>query len=116
MRPPAALARAAGLLAEAESSPGQEGIALLLRDPALLAAHRAMLPPPRRPRIDPLDVPALTGRARLHEADSLQTGWAALAPAERTAVLADATGLDCLVALSGNGRLSSGTGVTERIR
>jgi membrane glycosyltransferase len=128
MHPPAALARAAALLAEAELSPGQEGITLLLREPALLAAHRAMLPPPRRPGIDPLDVPALTGRARLHEAarlhevarlremDSLESAWAALAPAERSAVLADATGLDCLVALSANGRRSAGGGVAERIR
>ena len=48
----------------------------LLRDPALLQAHRAMLPPPRRPGVDPLDVPLLTGKAKLEEAPHLAAAWA----------------------------------------
>ena len=36
-----------------------------------------MLPPPRRPGIDPLDVPLLTGKAKLEEARDLSAAWAA---------------------------------------
>ena len=72
----------------------------LLADPALLAAHRAMLPPPRRPRVDPIEVTPLLARAKLAEAETLADGWAALTPAERAAALADAEALDRMVALA----------------
>lgn len=75
------------------------GIERLLDDPALLAAHRAMMPPPRRPRIDPIDVPLLVGREKLAEARSLSEGWAALSLAERGACLNDATALNRLTEL-----------------
>jgi membrane glycosyltransferase len=71
----------------------------LLSDPALLAAHRAMLPPPRR-RHDPLDVALLTGLARLAEMDHL-SGTAALSRAEKAAMLGNAEALTCLEALAG---------------
>jgi membrane glycosyltransferase len=73
----------------------------LLRDQALMAAHRAMLPPPRRPRIDPLNVPLLSGRARLAEADDLASAWRSLDQAERMAVLSDGAALERLVVLAG---------------
>ena len=74
--------------------------ARLLRDPALIAAHVAMLPPPRR-RGDPIDVPLLVGLARLAEADSLEAAGAALSPAEKAAVLANADGVAQLCHLAG---------------
>jgi membrane glycosyltransferase len=70
----------------------------LLRDPALLVAHRAMLPLPRRPGIDPLDVPLLTGRAKLEEARDLDSGWTLMTREERAACLADAEALDLITA------------------
>ena len=53
----------------------------------LLAVHRRMLPPARRPGIDPLNVPLLTGPAKLDEAASLDTVWAILTVTEQAAVL-----------------------------
>ena len=43
----------------------------LLRDPTLLEAHKAMLPPPRRPRLDPIDVTLLSARTKIDEAETL---------------------------------------------
>ncbi|MBN8872029.1 MAG: glucans biosynthesis glucosyltransferase MdoH [Rhodospirillales bacterium] len=97
--PPAELARATALQRAAPETPELDGVHRLLRDPALLAAHRAMLPPPRRPRIDPIEVPPLLARAKLAEAETLEEGWASLTPAERAAALADADALERLVAL-----------------
>jgi membrane glycosyltransferase len=99
-QPPAVLARALALQREAAGPPGPSGVRRLLGDPVLLAAHRQMLPPARRPGLDPLDIPLVVGRARLAEAADLDAAWAALAPAERSAVLADDGALDRLVALA----------------
>jgi membrane glycosyltransferase len=74
-------------------------VATLLGDPALLAAHRQMLPPGRRPGIDPLNVALLTGAAKLAEADGLDSVWPKLDAAEKAAVLSDGPALDRLVAL-----------------
>jgi membrane glycosyltransferase len=98
-RPSPVMSRAAALRAtEAPTSPG--AIKHLLSDPALLAAHRAMLPPPRRPRRDPIDVPLLVGLAKLAEAETLQAGIDQLSTQETAAVLASAVGLDRLLALA----------------
>jgi membrane glycosyltransferase len=83
-----------------QSSKAPPGIEALLSDPAWLAAHRAMLPPGRRPGIDPLNVPLLTGMTKLVESQSFGSVWPNLTPAEKVAVLSDEQALDRLVALS----------------
>jgi membrane glycosyltransferase len=95
--PPAVLQRTQAL----QAAIPQDGVDILalLRDPELLVAHRRMLPPPRRPGIDPLNVPLLTGTARLAEARDLASVWPTLDAAERTAVLSDPAALDQLLAL-----------------
>jgi membrane glycosyltransferase len=112
VRPPAVLQRVGALVRESArageggsqsggAGGGPGGVEALLRDPALMAAHRRMLPPPRTPGVDPLNVPLLTGVARLSEAGSVDAVWPTLEPAERMAVLNDADGLDALVKLAG---------------
>jgi len=91
--PPPVLARAAELAARADAARDAESVVRLLDDATLLAAHRCMLPPPRRPRIDPLDLALLVGRAKLDEAVSVEEAWAGLTRAERAAVLADEAAL-----------------------
>jgi membrane glycosyltransferase len=99
VHPPEVLRRAATLYRHALTEPGAEGVSGLLRDPALLAAHRQMLPPGRRPGVDPLDVPLLTGSAKLSEADRLEAVWPTLSAAEKAAVLSDRTELDMMLTL-----------------
>jgi membrane glycosyltransferase len=99
--PPAVLQRTQAL--QAAIPHDETDIPTLLRDPELQAAHRAMLPPPRRPGIDPLNVSLLTGTARLAEARDLASAWPTLDAAERTAVLSDAAALDRLLALAERG-------------
>ncbi len=74
-----------------------DAIARLLADPALLAAHRTMLPPPRRPG-DPFDPALLLGVAKLNEMTAL-ADTATLSRPERAAVLANAEALTRLEAL-----------------
>ncbi len=71
--------------------PAEDAVARLLSDPALMAAHRAMLPPPRR-RGDPFDPVQLLVLAKLDEMGSV-ADTVTLTRAERAAVLADAEGL-----------------------
>ena len=99
VRPPEVLRRAAALYRQAEAEPAADSVAALLSDPALLAAHRQMLPPARRPGIDPLNIKLLTGSAKLAETDSLQVVWPTLDAAEKAAILADERALERLVAL-----------------
>jgi membrane glycosyltransferase len=99
VRPPEVLQRAATLYRQAAAEPDTGGISILLSDPALLSAHRQMLPPGRRPGIDPLDVALLTGTAKLAEADRLDRVWPTLSAVEQTAVLSDDSALDALVRL-----------------
>jgi membrane glycosyltransferase len=100
LRPPPVLARATALAREAaEAEQGAVGgLGRLLRDAELLAAHRDMLPPPRRPWLEPPDVPLLTGRIRLDEAPTLSLAWEAMTKEERAACLADGVALDVIVA------------------
>jgi membrane glycosyltransferase len=72
----------------------------LAADPALLAAHRRMLPPPRRPRLDPIDPVLLVALVKAQEACDLDGALAGLSGAEKAALLADVTGLERLVALA----------------
>jgi membrane glycosyltransferase len=86
---PPVLARAAELAGAVGEARDAELVTRLLDDPTLLAAHRCMLPLPRRPGIDPLDVALLVGRAKLDEAVAVEAAWGGLTRAERAAVLAD---------------------------
>jgi membrane glycosyltransferase len=96
--PPDVLQRTALLSREASARPVCNDTLVLLRDPVLLSAHRHMLPPGRRPGVDPLNVPLLTGSAKLEEAASVETVWPALSGAEKAAVLSDANTLARLAA------------------
>ena len=58
-----------------------------------------MLPPERRPGIDPLNVALLTGSAKLAEADCLQAVWPALSSLEKAAILSDERALKQLATL-----------------
>ncbi len=103
-RPPPVLARAATLAREL-SVPEHDRPPMpdrLVHDRQLLGAHRAMLPPPRHPWIEPPEVPLLTGCAKLHEAPSLALAWAHMTAEERAACLADRPALDVIVARSGD--------------
>ncbi len=102
---PPVVARAAALQREWQMA-GALDVARLLHEPRLLAAHTAMLPPPRRPRIDPIDVTLVTARARLEEVDTLEAAVAVLSAPELTAVLGDASALRCLSALANGGSIS----------
>lgn len=94
VRPPAVLTRAASLVAARATAEAAPGIKWLLNDPVLMQVHRRMLPPPRQPRIDPLDVPLLVARAKLHEAASLESAWTGMSRDERRACLLDETALN----------------------
>ncbi|NHN89723.1 glucans biosynthesis glucosyltransferase MdoH [Acetobacter conturbans] len=76
----------------------EEAMAALRADATLLAAHRAMLPPPRKAG-EPIDPERLVGLLKLKEARSLGEAEAALSPKEKAAALGDASGLDRLIAL-----------------
>ena len=69
----------------------------LAHDPDLLAAHLDMLPQPRQPWVDPLEIPLLTGRALLEEAPSLAMAWERMTKEEQAACLADRPALDIMV-------------------
>jgi membrane glycosyltransferase len=100
--PPAVLARAAALSRELSfaglNSPPMPD--RLLFDPELLAAHRDMLPPPRQRWTDALEVPLLTGRAKVEEAPSVAAAWAAMSSEEKAACLADGPALEAIVVRS----------------
>jgi membrane glycosyltransferase len=58
-----------------------------------------MLPAPRRPRIDPLNIPLLTGGAKLAEAMDFERVWPTLSAEEKVMVLSDNATLSRLVEL-----------------
>jgi membrane glycosyltransferase len=97
--PPDVLRRAASLYRDQQAEPAMDAVPALLTGPVLLAAHRQMLPPERRPGIDPLNVPLLTGGAKIAEATCLDTVWPTLNPAEQAAILSDSAALNRLIAL-----------------
>ncbi len=59
-----------------------------------------MLPPPRRPRLDPIDVTLLSARTKIDEAETLTAALAGLAMTELAAALGDAVALERLAALA----------------
>jgi membrane glycosyltransferase len=97
--PPAILSRAAAIIGELEGQAPADPWRLLLTDPVLLAAHRAMLPPARIAGHGPLDADLVLGLARLAEASDLKGALEALSTRERAAVLANADGVDRLAAI-----------------
>jgi membrane glycosyltransferase len=90
--PPDVLTRAAELASE--SVPTPHGVAHLLHDPMLLAAHRRMLPPPRRTGPTSIDSALAVARARLEAAESIEAALAAMTGEERLACLTDPHTLD----------------------
>lgn len=96
--PPPVLARANELFRQLEESTAVRpaSVRTLLHDPELMAAHRAMLPPPRRRKVDPIDPDLLIGLAKLDEADSLDDALGMLSRSELAAVAGDPRGLDRL--------------------
>ena len=97
--PPEILTRAAALRASLPEAEPPPAIPNLLANPALMAAHRAWLPPPRPRGAGPLDPNLVFGLAKLHDTDTLATALATLTPAETAAILSDATALDRLTQL-----------------
>ena len=101
--PPTVLVRANALLAQlrrAGEGTEPEAARRLANDPMLLEAHRRMLPPPRRPRIDPIDPSRLVASVKAREAESLAEALAGLSRAEKAALLGDAEGLEALLSLA----------------
>ncbi|MEJ0019666.1 MAG: glucans biosynthesis glucosyltransferase MdoH [Acetobacteraceae bacterium] len=96
--PPPVVARAITLQREWQTIIAP-GVARLLCDPPLLAAHKAMLPPARRPRLDPMDPLLVQARAKLEEAETLEDALASLQAPELTAVLGNPAALQLLCAL-----------------
>lgn len=96
---PPVVVRAAALQREwrARAVPG---IAEMLGDASLLRLHKAMLPPARRPRIDPIDVTLIAARTKVEEAETLDAALAALSSHELAVALADPAVLDRLAAFS----------------
>lgn len=74
-------------------------IATLFSDPALLAAHRTMLPPPRQ-HGDAYDTSLLIARAKLEDSTSFTEARTLLTKQELAAALTDAPCLDRLLALT----------------
>jgi membrane glycosyltransferase len=113
--PPAVIQRAAALLREmrTEVSPG---VPRLLGDRALLEAHKAMLPPPRRPRTDPIDPTLLLARAKLDEAETIDQALAILSSAELVSALGDASALHALADLPKASAIEINHGATREPR
>jgi membrane glycosyltransferase len=82
-----------------------DAVARLAGAAELRAAHREMLPPPRRHARGEVDVQLATARAKLETFEMLDDA-ALLTPKEKMAVLADATTLDRLLALPGARRIA----------
>ncbi|EHM02085.1 glycosyltransferase, group 2 family protein [Acetobacteraceae bacterium AT-5844] len=97
---PKSLTDAVAFRRERDAAPPLPGPAALFGQPALLEAHRRMLPAARRPRQDPFDPTLLVGLAKADEAESLDEALGSLGRAELAAVLADARGVDRLAGLS----------------
>jgi len=98
VRAPEVLARARA--AVPEFALPDTGPLRLLRDPSLLRAHRAMLPPEQSVRPGAIDIPLAIARARLEAARSPQESFAAMAPAELLACLGDRRCLDRLTLMA----------------
>jgi membrane glycosyltransferase len=103
--PPPALLRL-GALQEHYTEPSRDPLRRLLGEPRLLAAHLAMLPPPRR-RGEPHDPSLLVGRAKIEEADGIPEALDSLTRPELSAVLGDHAALRRLQELAAKPTLRS---------
>jgi membrane glycosyltransferase len=99
--PPEVLERAAALAAARAADTVGEAVATLARDPALLAAHRAMLPAGGTRQKGDYAVERLIGRAKIEDARDLNEALALLTPREKAAALGDRVALERLMALAG---------------
>lgn len=99
--PPRELQRAGELRRElaGEVPAATDAVSMLAADPVLLDAHRRMLPPPRRPGLDPVDVPLTVAQARIGEATDRASLLPQLSRGELLAALGNADALDRLLAL-----------------
>ncbi|MGB9365273.1 MAG: glucans biosynthesis glucosyltransferase MdoH [Xanthobacteraceae bacterium] len=97
--PPEILERANALAVEPDSADPRHAIERLFADPALLAAHRAMLPKGIARKRGDVDAPSVMGLAKLEDCTTLVEAADTLTRAEMMAVLSDARGLDRLAAL-----------------
>ena len=97
---PDVVARAAALQREWVAMP-EVGVADMLRDARLLSVHQAMLPPARRPRVDPIDVTLLAARTKVEEAETLEGAMGALSAQELAGALGDVSALEGLKRLVG---------------
>ena len=97
-RPPDILNRANALAAELASADPRSALERLIADPALLAAHRAMLPKETPRKAGDVDVARVIARAKLEDCGSIREAAALLTKRETMAVLADAHSLDRLAA------------------
>lgn len=93
---PAFLARARALTETFSDALGGErdSMGRLAADPALLAFHRACLPPPSAVAPGEVDPALVVGLARIDAASSLEEAARFLSKAEKRALLADPEGLD----------------------
>jgi len=98
-QPPAVLRRAASLARELRHPP-EPAISRLLRDPALMARHRDMLPPPRQRGAGPMDPALAIGLAKIADADTLDAAAATLTRTEIAAVLGNRDALQALERLA----------------
>jgi membrane glycosyltransferase len=71
----------------------------LFADPALLAAHRAMLPPMPERKPGDVDVARAVALAKLEDLTSLHEASVVLTPRETMALLSDTRGMSRLGAL-----------------
>jgi membrane glycosyltransferase len=99
--PPAVLLRANALAAEL-SRPNREdnGLLRLFADPALLAAHRALLPDAAPRARGAVDTALVVGLAKLEDCASLAEADDTLTRQEKMALLSDARGVERLAALA----------------
>jgi len=97
--PPEILERANALSSAFASADPRHAAERLFADPALLAAHRAMLPQGMARRRGEVEVAFVVGLAKLEDCATLEEAALLLTRAETMAMLSDARGLDRLAAL-----------------
>jgi membrane glycosyltransferase len=98
-QPPDVLTRANELVAQFPAGEAA-GLRRLLADPALLAAHRALLPKLIQRKRGDVDVALVVALAKLEDCTTLAQARETLTRQETMALLSDARGVDRLAALS----------------
>ena len=104
--PPQILERANALALELPAADSRHAIERLFADPALLAAHRAMLPKGVARKRGVVETALVIGVAKLEDCTTLAEAADTLTRVEMMAVLSDARGLDRLASLRRLGYLS----------